>query len=102
MSLPILGSDDRAERSSALLFELEMGAPTLLYPWAGLRISRLVRSVFGGAAACLVRLVDLALGIRALLVERDRPDLPEFATILGDVTGGRSLDLIFVSTRVVV
>ena len=66
----------------------------LPYPCPTLRASSLLRIVPVGVVAFRVRLVDLARGILALLVERDR----RVISILGEVTGGRSLDLPFVST----
>ena len=66
----------------------------LPYPCPTLRTSRRVRRVLVGVVGCRGRLVDLARGIRFLLVDRDR----RVISILGEVTGGRSLDRAFVST----
>ena len=114
ISLPILGSTDRKDWSSGLLNEwfgplgrcrCGPAPPTLLEPWTVLRVSLLVRRVVGGSLFVWVRLTDLGLGIGFLLVDRERP--PECVSEgrfpnLGDVTGGRPPDLVFVpETRIV-
>lgn len=60
--------------------------------------------MLGGKILVRERLTDLVLGIRFLLVDRDRPECVSGRrfTNLGDVTGGRSLDLNFVSDARVV
>jgi len=55
--------------------------------------------VLGGRFFVRERLIDLVRGNRFLLVDRDRPECVSEKRFpnLGDVTGGRSLDLNFVS-----